>query len=115
MKRVPYFLILSLLAATLRAEEPALLTEARQARAESVPEVAVQKLRHLLEAKDLSAETQRTANYELAAALFAAEETDEALSVVQPLADSGDVNAQLLEADILAGDARWTDALPIYH
>ena len=80
-------LLLSLCLATtaLRADEPALLVEARQARAEAIPQVAVQKLRTLLRTSDLPAEIKHAARYELAASLLAAEELDEAESVVQPI------------------------------
>ncbi|EDY22200.1 hypothetical protein CfE428DRAFT_0325 [Chthoniobacter flavus Ellin428] len=101
--------------APLYADDPALLVEARQARAEAIPEVAVQKLRVLLKSNDLPADTQRAANYELAAALLAADELEEAESVVQPLADAGDPAARLLQANIFAGDGRWPEALPVYQ
>lgn len=102
-------------AASLRADEPALLVEARQARAENIPQVAVQKLRTLLQTSDLAAEIKQRANYELAAALFAAEELDEAQWVVLPLAETGDPASRLLQADIYAHGARWAEALPIYQ
>jgi len=115
MMRRPFFLILCLTAATVRATDPALLTEARQARAESVPEVAVQKLRTLLQANDLPPETKHAATYELAVSLLAADELEEAQWVVQPLAEAGDPEARLLQADIFARDARWAEALPVYR
>ncbi|MDR3404452.1 MAG: tetratricopeptide repeat protein [Chthoniobacter sp.] len=107
--------ILCLATAALQADEPALLVEARQARAESIPQVAVQKLRTLLQTPDLSAEIKHAAHYELAASLLAAEELDEAESVVQPLAEAGDPASRLLQAEILAHDGRWAEALPIYQ
>lgn len=104
-----------LAAATLCADEPALLVEARQARAEAIPDVAVQKLRTLLKSSDLPAETKRAVDYELAASLLAAEEFDEAKSVIQPLADAGLPAARLLRADISAADGQWTEALALYQ
>lgn len=101
--------------ASLRADDPALLKEARQARAEAIPEVAVQKLRTLLKSNDLPSETKRAADYELAATLLAAEEFDDAEAAIQPLSVAGDPAARLLLADIYAGDGRWTDALPVYQ
>ncbi len=110
---LPFFLCL--VTAALRADDPALLVEARQARAEAIPQVAVQKLRTLLGTRDLPPEIKHAAGYELAAALLAADELDEAESVVEPLAQAGDPAARLLQADILTRDGRWVEALPIYQ
>lgn len=110
---LPFFLCLA--ATTSWANEPALLVEARQARAEAIPQVAIQKLRKLLKAGDLTEDLRHSANYELAAALLAAEELEEAAAVVQPLAESGDPASRLLEAQIFAQDGRWAEALPIYE
>jgi outer membrane protein assembly factor BamD (BamD/ComL family) len=102
-------------AATLRSAEPPLLVEARQARAESIPQVAIQKLRTLLAANDLPADQRRDATSELAASLLAAGEGEEALWVIEPSAATGDADAQRLKADILAQAGRWPEALPIYQ
>lgn len=110
---LPLFLCLATTA--LGANDPALLVEARQARAEAIPQVAIQKLRTLLKAGDLAEDVKRTANYELAAALLASEELEEAEAVVQPLAEAGDPASRLLQAQILAEGGRWEDALPIYQ
>jgi tetratricopeptide (TPR) repeat protein len=99
----------------LRANDPPLLVEARQARAEGLPQVAMQKLRTLLKTGELPAETHRAASYELAASLLAAEELEEAESIVQPLAETGDLPSRLLQAEIYARNGRWKDALPIYQ
>ncbi|MEP6670936.1 MAG: tetratricopeptide repeat protein [Chthoniobacter sp.] len=108
-------LFLGLATAVLRADDPALLVEARQARAEAIPQVAVQKLRTLLRTGDLPAEIKHAARYELAASLLAAEELDEAESTVQPLAETGDVASRLLQAEIFTHEGRWADALPVYQ
>ncbi|HSI15269.1 MAG TPA: tetratricopeptide repeat protein [Chthoniobacter sp.] len=108
-------LFLSLATTAWAANTPALLVEARQARAEAIPQVAIQKLRTLLKTGDLAEEIQHAASLELAAALLAAEELEEAESVVQPLADAGDPASRLLQAQILAQGGRWADALPIYQ
>ena len=97
------------------AAEPSLLVEARKARAESIPQVAIQKLRTLLATKDLPADQRRVANSELAASLLAAGEGEEALWVIQPVSATGDVDARLLEAEIFAQAGRWPEALPIYQ
>jgi tetratricopeptide (TPR) repeat protein len=115
MTRPTLFLILSLAVGTLRAADPALLVEARQARAEGIPEVAVQKLRTLLQTADESPETKHVATYELAVSLLAAGELDEAQSAVESLAEAHDPKILLLQADILAHEARWTQALAAYR
>ncbi len=113
-RRLP-LLILGFAAATLHAAEPTLLVEARRARAESIPQVAIQKLRNLLKDDRLPDETRRVAHHELAGALLASGEVEEALWIIQPLAESGDAAARLLRADLLARGARWTEALPQYQ
>jgi len=115
MTRRSVLFILTLATAPLPAEEPSLLVEARRARAESIPQVAIQKLRSLLKSQELPADTRRVANHELAAALLAGGEVEEALWVIQPLAESGDGAAQLLQADILTRGGRWAEALPLYQ
>ncbi|HEY3899788.1 MAG TPA: tetratricopeptide repeat protein [Chthoniobacter sp.] len=115
MTRSTLFLILCLAVGTLRAADPALLAEARQARAEGIPEVAVQKLRTLLQAAGLSSETKDVATYELAVSLLAAGELEDAQSAVEPLAGTRDPKVLLLQADILAHEARWPQALAAYR
>jgi outer membrane protein assembly factor BamD (BamD/ComL family) len=112
--RVP-LLLAFLTAAVLHAAEPALLIEARRARAESIPQVAIQKLRTLLQANDLPEDTRRTVNYELASSLLAGGELEEAQWIVQPLAEAGGNEARLLQAQILSQSGRWSEALAIYQ
>jgi TolA-binding protein len=95
--------------------EPPLLVEARRARAESIPQVAIQKLRTLLKADDLPEETRRAANHELVRALLDAGEVEEALWVNEPQVKAGSSTARLLQADILSHGGRWSEALPIYQ
>jgi tetratricopeptide (TPR) repeat protein len=109
------FYLGTVVATGVRADDPALLRDARQARAEAVPEVAVQKLHTLLQRADLAAEIRQAANHELALSLLASDDLDEARRVVRPLAESGDAEARLLQADIVSRDAGWVEALPIYQ
>lgn len=113
--RTTWMLLTLAVVAAIHAAEPPLLIEARKARAESIPQVAIQKLRILLAAKDLPADQRRVATSELAASLLAAGEGEEALWVIQPSAVNGDVDARLLQAEILAQAGRWSEALPIYQ
>ena len=92
-----------------------LLDEARQARAESIPQVAVQKLRSFLAAPDLPAEQRQAGARELAAALLDSGQVDEAFSVIRPLAAGGDIESRILEARILAAAGKWTEAEPLYR
>ena len=97
------------------AADPALLTEARQALAESIPQVAVQKLKTLLAKPGLPPAERVTAQRELGAAYFAAGNNDAALAAVQVLADGGDSAARLLRAQVLARAGRWDEALALFH
>ena len=97
------------------AGEPALLTEARQALAESIPQVAVQKLKTLLAAPGLPPAERAAAQRELGAAFFAAGQNAEALAAVQSLADAGDAPARLLRAEVLARMGRWDEARALFQ
>ena len=92
-----------------------LLDEARQARAESVPEVAVQKLRSFLSAPDLPAEQRQAGVRELARRVLDSGQMEEALATIHPLAAEGDFDSRLLEARILAAAGKWTEAEPLYR
>ena len=96
------------------AAEPALRTEARQALAESIPQVAVQKLKTLLAKPGVPADERVAAQRELGAAFFAAGKNDDALAAVQALADSGDAAARLLRAQVLARMGRWEEARALF-
>jgi len=97
------------------AAEPALLTEARQARAEALPQVAVQKLKTLLAKPGVPPADRMAAQLELGAAYFAAGKNVEAVAAVQSLADAGDAAAQLLHAQVLARAGRWEEALTLFQ
>ena len=97
------------------AADPALLTEARQALAESIPQVAVQKLKTLLAKTGVPAADRRAAQLELGAAYLAAENDEAALAAVQTLADKGDAAAQLLRAQVFARAGWWKEALALFE
>ena len=116
MRRIIFTaLVLIALAQIARAADAPLLTEARQALAESIPQVAVQKLRTLLATPGLTPAERAAAQRELGAAFFAAGQNDEALAAVQALADAGDAAAHLLRAQVLARMGRWADALALFQ
>ena len=98
-----------------RATDPALLTEARQAIAESIPQVAVQKLKTLLAKPGVPLADRRAAQLELGAAYLAAGDGDAARASVQTLADEGDAAARLLRAQVLAKTERWKEALTLFE
>lgn len=115
MRSAALISLFSLGSLALSAAEPALLVEARKARAESIPQVAIQKLRVLLKDGSLAEDVRRAASRELAEALLASGEVEEALWVVQPLVESGGAASLLLQADILSRAGRWSEALPVYQ
>ncbi|HZJ16714.1 MAG TPA: tetratricopeptide repeat protein, partial [Chthoniobacteraceae bacterium] len=101
-------------ACPLFAAEPDLLTEARRALAESIPQIALAKL-EVLRANPRLNEADRTAStLLLGEALLAIGRFDDALRQVGPLAANGTPGAPLLQAHILAVAGRWPEALPIY-
>ena len=97
------------------AADPALLTEARQALAEAIPEVAVQKLKTLLAKPGVPPADRRAAQLELGAAYLAAENDEAALAAVQTLADAGDAAGQLLRGQVFARAGRWKEALALFE
>jgi len=103
------------LCSTSAAAEPVLLTEAKRALGENIPEVAMHKLQALLATKDLSAADRLSATLLLGQALKNEELYDDALSVIQPAIDSGEPAAILLRANILAGAGHWDEALALYR
>ncbi len=104
-----------LYAAAAPAAEPALLTEARQALAEAVPQVAVLKLRTLLTTPGLTADERSAAQRELGATLFAASENEGALAAVQSLVAAGDPAARLLQAQVFVASDRWWEARLLFQ
>ena len=111
------FTVLALLAGVplALAADSALRTEARQALAESIPQVAVQKLKTLLAKPGVPPDERRAAQRELGAAFLAAGKDDDALAAVQALADGGDAAARLLRAQVLARTGRWDEALGLFQ
>ncbi|MEI8106426.1 MAG: tetratricopeptide repeat protein [Verrucomicrobiota bacterium] len=98
----------------LHAEEPLALAEARKARAESIPLVAVQKLRTLLTKPHLTLEERHSAELELGRALFADKDSTGAIAVVQSLLKIGNIDAELLQAQIFASDGYWNRAATLF-
>ncbi len=115
MKRLPFSLILALAVAPSWGAEPELLSEARRALAESIPQVAIQKIETLRADPNFSVEYRTASVLLLGEALLAAGRRDEALRAVQPLVVADDERGLLLHAHILAGMGRWAEALPVYE
>lgn len=105
---------LVLFAAATFADEPALLTAARRALAESAPQIAIQKLRTLLDQKELSAPARVDAIVLLAEAQLADGQHDSALATIAPLSANRS-DARLLRAQIFADAGRWIEALPAFR
>jgi outer membrane protein assembly factor BamD (BamD/ComL family) len=103
------------IALCVHADEPPLLTDARRALAESIPQVAIQKLETLRARTDISAADRNATELLLGEALLAAGKHDAVARIVEPLAVAGDAAAELFQAHILAGAGRWAEALPIYE
>ncbi|HWM24587.1 MAG TPA: tetratricopeptide repeat protein [Chthoniobacterales bacterium] len=114
MKRtVAIFAWIFLFAGLVRAELPELETAVRPMD-EGVPQVAVMRLRTLLEG-ELAEEDRRAANAKLGEALLAAGETEEALKVLEDPALQILPATRFCRAQALAALERWTEALPLYR
>jgi TolA-binding protein len=98
-----------------RAEEPPLLSSARRALAESLPQIAIQKLKSGLASNGIAGGDRDPAVRLLAEALLETGEYDDALAVSAELAGRGDAEARLWRAHILASAGRWAEALPLYQ
>ena len=105
----------SMFAVPLSSAEPELLTEARRALAESIPQIAIRKIEALRADPKLGAEDRTAATLLLAEALLDAGLHAEALREIEPLASMENPAAHLLHAHILAAGGRWTEALPVYE
>ena len=105
----------SIFAFPLFADEPELLTEARRALAESIPQIAIAKLEMLRANSPLNAADRTASAMLLGEALLAVGRFDDAMREVEPLVASGTVGGPLLQAHILAAAGRWPEALPIYE
>ena len=110
-----FHVLCSFLAVALQAAEPELLTEARRALAESIPEIAIRKLELLRADPALTPENHTAAMLLLGQALLEAGRNAEALRVIEPLSSAANPEAQLLHAHILAAGGRWVEALPFYE
>jgi tetratricopeptide (TPR) repeat protein len=92
------------------AEAPPVIAEARQAIAESIPEVAVVKLRQALEVMPSGSEGRAEALTLLAEAQLNTGRAREALETLAQVA-TGDAAVVRLRAQILVALGRWDDAL----
>ena len=110
-----FFLGCAMVAGSLSAAEPELLTEARRALAESIPEIAIRKLEALRADRTLTPENRAASALLLGEALLDAGRQADALRVIEPLSTADVPAAQLLNAHILASSGRWAEALPIYE
>ena len=88
------------------AAEPELLTEARRALAESIPQIAIRKIEALREDPKLGSEDRTAATLLLAEALLDAGRHAEALRTIEPLSSVENPAAHLLRAHILAARRR---------
>ena len=99
------------LAAAAQAPDLELAT---QPLAEGVPEVAVTRLRALLEGT-LSDDQRRRASSRLAEALIASEQYAEAYELLTTPALQDELGTTFSQAQALAGLGRWAEALPLYE
>ena len=97
-----------------RADQPIDLERATQPLNDGVPQVAVVRLRELLRGK-LSDEQRRRATVRLAQALVAAQEYDEALTLLNDIVVGDELGTSFFHAQALAGLHRWSEALPLYE
>jgi predicted negative regulator of RcsB-dependent stress response len=81
---------------------------------EGVPQVAVMRLRNILQ-RELAAPDKKTATAKLGEALLAAGDAEEALKVLQDPALQDLPATWLWRAQALAMLQRWTEALPLYQ
>ncbi|HYJ06927.1 MAG TPA: tetratricopeptide repeat protein, partial [Chthoniobacterales bacterium] len=98
----------------LAAAEPADLAAAAKPLEEGVPQVAVMRLRKLLE-NDLAAAEKKTITAKLGEALLAAGEPEEALKMLEDPALKDETAVRFWRAQALANLQRWNEALPLYQ
>ena len=87
---------------------------AAQPLTDGVPQVAVVRLRELLD-RDLSDEQRRRASLRLAQALIAAQQYAEALDVLADPSLEAELGTPFYQAQALAGLGRWEPALRLYE
>ena len=104
-------LALLLAAATARAAEPALIGEARQAVAENIPEVAIEKLRQALANLPIGGEGRTAALALMAEAQLNADQPADALDTLAQITPGDDARIVRLRALTLVALARWDEAL----
>ena len=101
---------------SLTPARASLLEQAERALDESIPQVAIQKLRIFLAASNLPQADRSRASLKLSEALLLAGEAETALTTIEPFSGSdAQVEARLLRADILVALRRWREALPLYR
>ena len=96
------------------AAEPSLVQQARRAMEESLPQLAINKLRQTLIETSLDPSTRTDATRLLAEAYIQTGQTDEARSVLAPLVANGNLQARLLRAHAFARSGAWEDARDAY-
>jgi len=94
--------------------EPADLAVGVRPLEEGVPQVAVMRLRKVLES-DLTAADKKTVTAKLGEALLAAGEPEEALKVLEDPALQDQTAVRFWRAQALATLQRWNEALPLYQ
>ena len=114
---VERFLLLLLLLAvtsTAGAEDPA-LSAARRALDESLPKIAIPKLKFSLAGRSLTPADRDAATQLLAEAQLADGAPGESLATIESLAARGLPAARLLRAHALVAAQKWNEALAIYQ
>jgi outer membrane protein assembly factor BamD (BamD/ComL family) len=107
--------VLLLCAASLLAQEPSALAEARRALSEDIPQVAIIKLTEVLDGPGLSNEQKTTALRLLAEAQLGAGEADSALATLQELPEPTTPRDLLLRANVEVSNGKLRDALAHYE
>jgi outer membrane protein assembly factor BamD (BamD/ComL family) len=108
------FLTTGLFFSDLARSEWTEINEAARPLDEGVPQVAVMRLRHLLQGQ-LNAADQKAVTAKLGEALLAAGDAEKALQVLQDPALQDMPAALLWRAQALASLRRWSEALPLYQ
>jgi tetratricopeptide (TPR) repeat protein len=99
----------------IAAGEPALITEARQAISERIPEAAIVKLQEAMSGKTLDGDDREKAAVLLAQAQLDAGRANEALETVLNLKEPALPGVRRLHALVFASLGRWSEALAIFH
>ncbi|MEO8352290.1 MAG: tetratricopeptide repeat protein, partial [Chthoniobacteraceae bacterium] len=86
------------------------ISQAKRALAESIPQVAIEKIEAALSSPDLDPDLRPEAVRLLAESLRMSGRHAEALAAIKTLEDRGDVATNLLRAEIFASDGQWKKA-----